>query len=48
MSSVTSLLVPMESNFLVPNGTFLVELLAFAIIVCASWPSASSRRSTGR
>src|ERR1044072_6165479 len=33
MSSVTSLLVPMESNFLVPNGTFLVELLAVAIIV---------------
>ena len=33
MSSVTSLLVPMESNFLVPNGTFLVELAAFAIIV---------------
>jgi F-type H+-transporting ATPase subunit b len=24
---------PMESNFLVPNGTFLVELLAFAILV---------------
>ena len=39
MSSVTSLLVPMESNFLVPNGTFLVELLAFAIIVfiLAKW-----------
>src|ERR1044072_6353825 len=33
MSSVTSLLVPMESNFLVPNGTFLVELAAFAIII---------------
>ena len=33
MSSVTSLLVPMESNFLVPNATFLVELVAFAIIV---------------
>ena len=25
--------LPMESNFLVPNGTFLVELLAFAILV---------------
>jgi F-type H+-transporting ATPase subunit b len=24
---------PMESNFLVPNGTFLVSLLAFAILV---------------
>jgi F-type H+-transporting ATPase subunit b len=24
---------PMESNFLVPNGTFLVELLAFGILV---------------
>jgi F-type H+-transporting ATPase subunit b len=25
--------VPMASNFLVPNGTFIVELIAFAIIV---------------
>ena len=25
--------VPLASNFLVPNGTFLVELLAFAILV---------------
>jgi len=25
-------LVPMSSNFLVPNGTFLVELLAFVLI----------------
>jgi F-type H+-transporting ATPase subunit b len=25
--------VPMESNFLVPNGTFLVSLLAFAILI---------------
>ena len=24
---------PLASNFLVPNGTFLVELLAFAILV---------------
>lgn len=42
MASVTSLLMPLaakaaeeegQSNFLVPNGTFLVELLAFGIIV---------------
>ena len=33
MASVTSLLVPMESNFLVPNGTFLVELVAFLIML---------------
>jgi len=42
MSSVTSLLLPLTttateedggSNFLVPNATFLVELLAFAIIL---------------
>jgi F-type H+-transporting ATPase subunit b len=33
MASVTSLLVPMESNFLVPNFTFVVELLAFLIIL---------------
>lgn len=42
MSSVTSLLLPLAttateddggSNFLVPNATFLVELLAFAIIL---------------
>ena len=32
MPSVTSLLVPLESNFLVPNGTFLVELAAFALL----------------
>ncbi|MGI8523770.1 MAG: F0F1 ATP synthase subunit B [Nocardioides sp.] len=32
MSSVTSV-VPMASNFLVPNATFLAELIAFAIIV---------------
>jgi F-type H+-transporting ATPase subunit b len=25
--------IPLASNFLVPNGTFLVELIAFAIIV---------------
>jgi F-type H+-transporting ATPase subunit b len=31
-SSLASQLVPMESNFLVPNGTFLVELAAFALL----------------
>ena len=33
MSSVTTNVVPMASNFLVPNATFLAELIAFAIIV---------------
>jgi F-type H+-transporting ATPase subunit b len=33
MASVASSLVPLESNFLVPNGTFFVELFAFAIMV---------------
>jgi F-type H+-transporting ATPase subunit b len=33
MASVTSQLVPLESNFLVPNGTFLVELAAFALML---------------
>ena len=39
MASVTSLLVPMESNFLVPNGTFVAEVVAFGIIVfiLAKW-----------
>ena len=32
MASVTSLLVPMESNFLVPNATFFVELAAFLLL----------------
>jgi len=32
ISSSTGVL-PLESNFLVPNGTFLVSLLAFAILV---------------
>ena len=32
MTGVASQLVPMESNFLVPNGTFLVELAAFALL----------------
>lgn len=31
MASVA--ITPMESNFLVPNGTFLVELVAFALIL---------------
>ena len=34
MASVTSLLVPMESNFLVPNATFFVELAAFLLLFC--------------
>ncbi|MCW2766729.1 MAG: synthase subunit [Nocardioides sp.] len=33
MASVTSQLVPLQSNFLVPNGTFLVELFAFLIML---------------
>jgi F-type H+-transporting ATPase subunit b len=33
MVHVTTGLIPLASNFLVPNGTFLVELIAFAIIV---------------
>lgn len=30
---VSTPVVPLASNFLVPNGTFLVELVAFAILV---------------
>jgi F-type H+-transporting ATPase subunit b len=30
---VTNTVVPMSNNFLVPNGTFIVELVAFATIV---------------
>lgn len=33
MVSATSLLVPLQSNFLVPNATFWVELIAFAILM---------------
>lgn len=34
MGSVTaSLVVPLQSNFLVPNATFWVELIAFAILM---------------
>jgi F-type H+-transporting ATPase subunit b len=33
MASVTSQIVPLESNFLVPNGTFIVELIAFGIML---------------
>ena len=33
MDTVATQVVPLESNFLVPNGTFFVELLAFAIIL---------------
>jgi F-type H+-transporting ATPase subunit b len=32
MASVTSQLVPLESNFLVPNFTFVVELVIFALL----------------
>ena len=33
MASVASPVVPLANNFLVPNATFLVELIAFGIIV---------------
>jgi F-type H+-transporting ATPase subunit b len=33
MDSAVIQVVPLESNFLVPNGTFFVELLAFAIML---------------
>jgi F-type H+-transporting ATPase subunit b len=33
MDTVVTQVVPLESNFLVPNGTFFVELLAFAIML---------------
>jgi F-type H+-transporting ATPase subunit b len=33
MLQVAAGLIPLESNFLVPNGTFVVELIAFGIIV---------------
>ena len=33
MVHVTAGLIPLASNFLVPNGTFFVELIAFGIIV---------------
>jgi F-type H+-transporting ATPase subunit b len=32
MDSAVTPVVPLESNFLVPNGTFFVELIAFAIM----------------
>ena len=44
-------IVPMaetESNFLVPNGTFLVELAAFALLFYLLAKYVPSRRSTGR
>lgn len=36
---MTSVLIPLAGNFLVPNGTFIAELIAFAIIVfiLAKW-----------
>jgi F-type H+-transporting ATPase subunit b len=33
MVHVTAGIVPLASNFLVPNGTFVVELIAFGVIV---------------
>ena len=33
MASISTGAVPLASNFLVPNGTFWVELIAFAILV---------------
>jgi F-type H+-transporting ATPase subunit b len=33
MVHVTAGIIPLASNFLVPNGTFFVELIAFGIIV---------------
>jgi F-type H+-transporting ATPase subunit b len=33
MASVTTELIPLAQNFLVPNGTFLVELVAFGIML---------------
>jgi F-type H+-transporting ATPase subunit b len=33
LAPATAGVVPMASNFLVPNGTFIVELIAFAVIV---------------
>src|ERR1700755_3428959 len=33
MFQVAAGLIPQESNFLVPNGTFFVELIAFLLIV---------------
>ena len=33
MPHVTAGPIPLASNFLVPNGTFIVELIAFALIV---------------
>jgi F-type H+-transporting ATPase subunit b len=32
MNSVASSVTPLASNFLVPNGTFLVELIAFVVM----------------
>ena len=37
MASVASPVVPLADNFLVPNATFLVELISFAIIVWVMW-----------
>ena len=39
MVHVTAGLIPLASNFLVPNGTFFVELIAFGVIIwiLAKW-----------
>ena len=39
MVHVTAGLIPLASNFLVPNGTFFVELVAFGVIIwiLAKW-----------
>jgi len=39
MDSYVTRLNPLESNFLVPNGTFIVELIAFVIMfgIIAKW-----------
>ena len=39
MGNLTGTAVPLASNFLIPNGTFFVELAAFALIVwiLAKW-----------
>jgi F-type H+-transporting ATPase subunit b len=38
MASVASpVIIPLANNFLVPNATFLVELIAFGIIVFIMW-----------
>jgi F-type H+-transporting ATPase subunit b len=49
MNSVASSVTPLASNFLVPNGTFIAELIAFAIIVfiLAKWVIPPVNRAMG-